>query len=779
MLARILAAFVAMVCFHQAMADKPIDFNRDIRPILSSQCFLCHGPDESSREADLRLDLRDEAIKQIDDHAAINLQNPEASELLARITSDDDSLRMPPTDKGRKLDAKEIDLLKRWIAEGATYATHWSYTAPQRPTLPTTLRNDWSKNDIDRFILSAQESKGMQPSPEADPITLARRAAITINGLPPTKQEVDVFIADQSPDAYESFVDVQLSKPSYGERWARVWLDLARYADSCGYADDPLRTMWPYRDYVINAFNSNMPFDQFTIEQIAGDLLENPTEDQIIATAFHRNTMTNNEGGTNDEQFRNEAIVDRVNTTMAVWMGSTFACAQCHTHKYDPITQKEYFQVFDIFNQTEDADRKDESPVLSMWNDEERASRETYESTIRTLDDLIAKHKDGGDFAESLKASKTKATDELNKLTATKTVPIMRELGSDKRRSTFVQLRGNYQSLGEQVEPGVPAVFPSLQSDAPKNRLSLAKWLVSRDNPLTARVVVNRHWEQVFGNGIVETCEEFGSQGDLPTHPELLDWLSVELMENGWDMKKLLKLMVMSATFRQSTAVSNDQLEADASNRWYARGPRFRISAEMVRDITLASSGLLSSKMSGPPVQPPQPELGLTAAFGSKTDWKTSDGEDRYRRGIYTLWRRSNPYPSMATFDAPNREVCTLRRSRTNTPLQALVTLNDPVYLEAAQSLARRSMNSDDASMQIKSMFEAALIRSPTDEELKRLVELHQSLHNDFAVDHEAAKKMAEEPLGPLQEGQEVTQAATLTVIANVIMNLDEFLMPR
>ena len=448
-------------------------------------------------------------------------------------------------------------------------------------------------------------------------------------------------------------------------------------------------TIWAYRDWVIKAINENMPFDQFTIEQIAGDLLPNPSEEQLIATAFHRNTMTNNEGGTQDEEFRNAAVVDRVNTTMAVWMGTTIACAQCHNHKYDPISQQEYFQFFAILNNTQDADRHDESPVLAIYTD--RAAAPTGETArsqrpvagdSRDVDATRIAHATAVS-ARTAAAISHHETDDDGADPARADRPASRNPASVSRQLS---------RQGSAVEPGLPAVFHAAADDGPLDRLSLARWLVDKDNPLTARVIANRYWEALFGRGIVLTSEEFGSQGELPTHPELLDWLAIELMDSGWDTRALIRTIVTSAVYRQSSQIVGDAAEVDPDNRWLARGPRVRLSAEMVRDQALAVSGLLSRKMYGPPVRPPQPNLGLTAAFGSSTDWETSNGDDRYRRGIYTTWRRSNPYPSMATFDAPNREVCTMRRSRTNTPLQSLVTLNDPVYVEAAQALARRAI---------------------------------------------------------------------------------------
>ncbi|MGI9456229.1 MAG: DUF1549 and DUF1553 domain-containing protein, partial [Aeoliella sp.] len=820
---------------------------------------------------------------------------------------------------------------------------------------------------------------------------------------------VNQFVDDAEPGAVTRWVDYLLAQPSYGEHWARMWLDLARYADSAGYADDPPRTIWAYRDWVIRALNDNMPFDQFTIEQLAGDLLPEPTREQLVATAFHRNTLTNSEGGTDDEEFRNVAIVDRVNTTMAVWMGTTAACAQCHNHKFDPISQEEYFELFALFNNTEDHDQRDERPLLEIWNDQQQEQQQTlrqkiarleselaplktaaresqleWEKTWQTaptargivpsqwssragaavtlLDDgsiRVAKggttdvyslqfvlsrdttvavvqletlpdetlpangpgHADGNfvitniemlanepiqfthahadfsqpEFAASgvidagepstgwavggqpgrahtlslvpeqplilpagstleikiaqesthphhtlgrfrlalvsdplmaqyvrlptsvtqilgiapaerselqasdlanyyltvspetkeIHAGLTQAKTELAALTPQTTVPIARELAVDKRRKTHIQLRGNFLNIGKEVTPGLPALFQSPAQESLSDRLTLAKWLVDARNPLTARVIANRYWEALFGVGLVRSSEDFGSQGEAPSHPQLLDWLASELVRLDWDTKAFLRLLVTSSTYRQSAAVTAQQFENDPDNRLLARGPRFRLSAEMVRDQALASGGLLSPKMYGPPVRPPQPALGLSAAFGGGVDWTASDGEDRYRRGIYTTWRRSSPYPSMSTFDAPNREVCTVRRARTNTPLQALVTLNDPVYVEAAQALGRRMLSAAATTPeQIRHGFRLCLARDPSEQEVDHLVRLFEAARQRLAphpgdAEPKEALQLATAPLGPLPAGADPVDAAAWTVVANVLLNLDEMMLKR
>jgi hypothetical protein len=758
----------ALVFASASVAGETVDFTRDVRPILSNKCFACHGPDEAQRQAGLRLDDASIAKAELESGAtAIVSGDPDGSELIRRIAHSDESQRMPPSEFGKPLSVDEIAVVRRWIEQGAPYAAPWSYVKPARPIPPAAPEKwrHWPCNAIDQFALEAMLAQELEPSPEADRYALVRRLFLDLTGLPPTIEEADAFVTSRDSQVYEKLVDDLLQRPSYGEHWARMWLDLARYADSAGYADDPPRIIWAYRDWVIRAINANMPFDQFTIEQIAGDLLASPSEEQLIATAFHRNTMTNNEGGTQDEEFRNAAVVDRVNTTMAVWMGTTMACAQCHDHKYDPISQQEYFQFFAIFNNTQDADRGDESPVLKIYTDEQRQQHADLATRLAPSIGQLS-------VAARLAA-------ELIAIAPTTTLPIVRELTSE-RRETRLQYRGNYLDRGPEVAPGLPAAFHAVGADKSIDRLSLARWLVDKNNPLTARVVANRYWEAIFGRGIVATSEEFGSQGEPPTHPELLDWLATEFMDSGWDTRALVRMIVTSAVYRQSSEVVDQKAKADPDNRWLARGPRVRLGAEVVRDQALAVSGLLSCNMYGPPVRPPQPNMGLTAAFGSSTDWETSAGDDRYRRGIYTTWRRSNPYPSMATFDAPNREVCTLRRGRTNTPLQCLVTLNDPVFVEAAQALARKAIQqTDDIDDRIAFAFRTCLIRPPRAAELRALTDLYHDAHLRLLERREEAKKLATVPLGELPEGIDVADVAAMTVVANVLLNLDEMILKR
>ena len=772
-----------------AAADPAPSFTRDIKGILSNRCVRCHGPDAESRHGGgddgLRLDTFAGATADLGGHAAIVPGSPDESEIIARITSDDPDLVMPPPDAGERLPAKQIDLLKRWIAEGATYDPHWAYVTPKRPALPAVKNAAWPKNDIDRFILARLEAEGLAPQPEADRATLARRLSLDLTGLPLSPEEIDAFVADRAPDAVEKLVDRLLAHDGYGEHMARQWLDLARYADSAGYADDPPRTIWGWRDWVVRAVDANMPFDEFTLRQIAGDLLPNATLDDRVATGFHRNTLTNSEGGTIDEEFRTVAIVDRVNTTMSTWMGTTIACCQCHDHKYDPLSQQEYFRLYAILNNTADEDRKDETPVVRIPWESIDARRAAIEQEVAEIERRIPPPaKDAIEPPEFrpvrdlVKGLRKKLDDEKPA-----TVPVLEELAGDKRRVTKLQHRGNWQNLGPVVAEGVPAVFP--QPEVPEtgrlDRMLLAKWLVDPRNPLTARVVANRLWERLFGIGIVSTSEEFGSQGELPSHPELLDWLACELVDRDWDLKAVIRLMVTSAAYRQTSRATPELVSRDPENRLVACGPRVRLSAEVIRDQALAAAGLLSRKKGGPSVHPPQPNVGLSAAFGGGIDWKTSDGEDRYRRALYTTWRRSNPYPSMATFDAPSREVCTVRRPRTNTPLQALVTLNDPVYVEAAQALARRMVWEGGTTSPERATrgFRLVLARQPNAAEIDRLVKLHDDALAGFRNDPDDAKKMATDPLGPVPTDLTIgiDDLAAWTVVANVILNLDETFM--
>ena len=822
MIRRLLICVVALFGFSAAaqadppVVSKPIDFNNDVRPILSGKCFQCHGPDDKVRKGKLRLDVRHGALKVIAPGQAAK------SAMIARITADDDEV-MPPAKSGKRLTPQEVATLSRWIEQGAPYAQHWAYAKPVRPRLQEVSDKQWPITPVDHFLLARLDKEGLKPTPTADRYALARRLSLDLTGLPPTIAEVDAFVNDKSPGAYEKLVDRLLGTPAYGERWAAVWLDLARYADSQGFANDPDRTIWRYRDWVIRSLNDNLPFDRFTVEQLAGDLLPNPSLDQLVATGFHRNTLTNTEGGTSAEEFRSAAIVDRVNTTMQVWLGTTFGCAQCHNHKYDPFSQKEFYQFYAIFNNTEDANAGNDAPTipvpaigqehlvpaltakldaakakldvemkkvaagLAEW--EKTVDRKTLPKDVADIlaqpagkrdkkqqDRLTAYHHSLSPTWKTFDQEVKTLTVELKPLSTL--TPVLRE---GKPRATTIHIRGNYLDKGEAVTPGLPSAFPAPPSGAPLNRLTLARWLVDANHPLTARVAVNRLWEELFGLGIVETSEDFGIQGDPPFHPELLDWLATEYIRLGWDTKKLLKLLVMSAAYRQGSQVSEEMAKRDPFNRLLARGPRLRLSAESVRDQALFAGGLLSPKMYGPPVQPPRPSFGLSAAFGGSTDWQTSAGEDRHRRAVYTKVRRNSPYPAMTTFDAPERTYCNIRRIRTNTPLQALVTLNDPVYVEASQALARRIVAEGGTTSQSRILFtfRVCVSRPPTEAEMQRLTELFEKVRLKYAAEPAKALAIATKPLGAAPQGANIADLAAWTVVANVLLNLDETLAKR
>ena len=1148
-----------------AASARPVDFVRDIQPIFANNCYQCH--DAAKHKGGMRLDSKATAFVGGDSgEPSIVPHQPDRSKLIQLVRADDPGSFMPP--KGKRLSKEQIDTLVRWVRQGADWPdgvdhpsaalTHWSFNKPVRPPIPDVKDKTWARNPIDAFVLAKLEASGLKPSPDADRCTLVRRLYLDLIGVPPSPQEVDQFVSDKSSDAYERLVDRLQANPHYGEKWARQWMDLARYADSAGYGSDPLRfTTFRWRDWVIDAFNRNEPYDQFTIEQIAGDLLPNPTHGQLIATAFNRNTMTNTEGGTDPEEFRVEAVKDRTDTTFQVWMGLTMGCAKCHTHKYDPITNREYYQCFAFFNQSEDANRQDEYPTIptptpdqqakiaalksqidqaeahlnnpavwasaqSQWERQTaayhphwvtlnpasavacsgaelalqpdgsilvsgpKAQTDVYTITAHAelkgitafrvealadpslphggpgrhenggfvlshlrvevapsqahpvrgryvrielpghdrilhlaevqvfggqenlalkgkakqsstgfggdaklaidgntngdfaahsvshtrqsddpwwqvdlgraveLDKIVVWNRTDGDFAGRLKDWRVVVLDEKHKpvwrtdiaappqpslaidpsgprtivlkdasedfyqttggewtaakaadpgagpdsgwaigpevgkpheavfqtaeeiaadagatLTFTLTqnspfapigrfrisattdprplhalpqsvsqalavVPeerspaqkaalfdyfratsseaqiekvriaqlrkeledvkpavtaIMRELPPDKWREDHVLIKGNFLNKGPVVEPMVPAAFNPFPKDWPHNRLGLARWLVSKDNPLTARVEVNRLWAQLFGTGIVETQEDFGTQGQPPGNQQLLDWMACEFMDpstgpgqaHDWDLKHMVKLMVTSVAYRQSSKVSAESLEKDPRNRLISRGPSRRLEAEFVRDEALSLSGLLSLKMYGPSVYPPQPDGLWQAAFNGERTYPTSTGEDRYRRGIYVFWRRTVPYPSMAAFDAPSREVCTLRRIQTSTPLQAFVTLNDPVYVECAQALARRIMTEGGATTEDRARYalKLCLCRPPEEAQVQRLVSLYDSELEHYRKDQKGAMEMATSERGALPPGMWAGDAAAWTVCANVLLNMDGVLTKR
>ena len=878
-------------------ASPEYDFNRDIRPILSGKCFKCHGPDAASREADLRLDHRDQAVGL----GALVPGEPDQSSLMERVLSDDADIRMPPT--GDRLSADQIAKLSAWIKDGAKYQKHWSFQRPKRPAQPVVRDESWPASQLDYFILNRIEQAGLQPSQKAAPAVLLRRLYLDLIGLPPSVEEIDAFEADPSPKNFEAAVDRLLKSKHFGEKWASGWLDLARYADSNGYQHDDLRTMWPYRDWVITALNNDMPFDRFTVEQLAGDLLPDPTISQLVATGFNRNVPVNFSGGAKVPEVRANVLHDRVATTGAVWLGLTLECAQCHDHKFDAVSQREYYQLYAYFNKAvpevaqksdtmfkklfvgrevvvykSDADQQQAEELSQILvseeshlkNDESADSGETMILDFEGLDPVAANQvshpadtsavrdtpeaggrvaaktvvkqapgffgtgfmipardfsrfasvafwiktdiegsfnfqvhnsdKGASVFGFSISGVKPKTwtrvtarLDEFEKppwasgkvdwtqvtkiqVTAYGNGPyggryimldnivgrtnserdlrikrisqIRDELAAlqtstmvmqddEEPPATHVMIRGDYATPGDRVDTGVLSALHPLDSSLPRNRLGLAKWLASAENPLTARVAVNRIWAEIFGRGIVTTPEDFGMQGAAPSHPRLLDWLALQFVEQDWSIKSLIKSIVMSSAYQQTSIAPEALLTRDPANTLYARGPRFRLSAELVRDNLLTVSGLLSDTLGGPVVYPVQPD-GLWMEILGVMDVKeypTSAGIDRHRRGVYTVWRRGNPYPSMINFDAPERSVCTARRDRSNTPLQALTLLNDPAYVEMATEFASiiRSWEGSDREKIIRA-FRTVVSRRPTDDESMILLELRRKRGSWFAV---------------------------------------------
>ena len=746
---------------------KKVDFLREVQPVLKAHCFQCHGKDQQS--GGLRLDRKAAAFKGGAHGPAIVPGKCEQSLLVQRISGLGGQPRMPLG--FAPLTPEQIALLRAWIDQGAVWpdgaenAKHWAYLKPAHDKPPQVKNPAWVRNPIDNFVLAKLEKSGLKPSPEAPKEILLRRVSLDLIGLPPSVQEIDAFLADRSPNAYEKVVDRLLASPHYGERWARPWLDLARYADTNGYEKDARRSIWPYRDWVINALNADMPYDRFTIEQIAGDLLPNASESQKIATGFNRNTMLNEEGGVDQEEQRWLTIVDRVGTTASVWLGTTLQCAQCHNHKYDPFTQKDYYRFFAFFDHTTE-------PILEMLTPAQEAQRKTLQTQVAALE---AEVKKPDTDKAALAASTAKLADLKKQLDGVHapTTLVMEEKADGQVPSTYTHVKGAYLSKGEKVTADVPAALNPFPAGRPRNRLGLAYWLVDENNPLTARVEVNRIWEQYFGRGIVETSEDFGTQGQRPTHPELMDWLATELMRRHWSLKAIHRLIVTSATYRQSSRVTPGLLARDPLNRLLARGPRFRMEAEMVRDAALSVAGLLSLKIGGPSVFPLQPDHIWDIPYNGD-QWVTSTGEDRYRRALYTFWRRTSPYPEFLTFDATSREFCTVRRIRTNTPLQALTTLNDPAFFEAARGLARRALQEGgkDPAAQITYAFRLCAARRPTLFERTRLAGLYNAERKRYQADKEAAQKLAGGP----PDQPDLPQTAAMTVVANVLLNLDETL---
>ncbi|PKA97413.1 cytochrome c [Flavobacteriaceae bacterium MAR_2009_75] len=897
-----LLLLIILVVNQSCQTSDKVDFSTQIKPLLNKKCISCHGGIKKS--GGFSLLFESEAFANTESgQPAIIKGDASGSEMIKRLHEEDPELRMPY--EAAKLSDEEIDLLTRWIDQGAEWGEHWAYSLPEKVDVPNIKSEasfvphgsaEFLKNDIDNFILAKLTDKALQPNNPAEKNIIARRLALDITGLPPSAELLKKFEANEL--SYEVLVDSLLSQKTYGEKWATWWLDLARYADSKGYEKDMGREIWKYRDWVIGAFNSNMPYDQFTTEQLAGDLLPQPTTDQLIATAFHRNTMNNDEGGTDDEEYRVATVIDRVNTTFEVWQSTTMGCVQCHSHPYDPFRHKEYYNLMAFFNNSRDEDTPNESPVLKMYTPEQQQKVDKVIEWAAKYGDekLTKKYKDFLQYTEPVYKShffsnfknsvyddhasvvfwddgnciiENAYTDEASyvylnlrshyngtKMTIRKgdaegailgefninkvkenttlqfpikkitektdiyietqnnavakevnilnlywvgfipdlpakeqpgwsaineafiellnanslTVPIMVENPEYMKRTTQLFDRGSWLTKTDTVEPGVPESLNAWNENWPDNRLGLSKWIVDKKNPLTARTLVNRVWHQIYGRGIVSTVEDIGSQSEPPSHPALLDWLSLRFMnEMNWSVKTLIKEIVMSGTYRQSSESTSEMYRIDPENELYARGPRIRLGAEQIRDQALAVAGLLSDKMYGPGVMPPQPD-GVWQTVYNGAKWVESKGEDRYRRGIYTYLKRTSPYPSFLTFDAGSREVCTIRRTVTNTPLQALVTLNDPVYLEASYQLAKNTRVVSDIDKSISNAYLKATFKKIEPTSLKTLKELYNSSLSEFKESPKSSELFLHFDDKPSPE------LSALTVVANAIMNLDEFL---
>lgn len=817
--------FVLLFACRAIGADE-VDYLRDIKPILTNHCVKCHSA--KKQESGLRLDLGGGVLRGGDGGPIVVAGDGLQSRLIRIVKGKDEDVEvMPP--EGERLSQDEIAKIEAWIAAGAKVpaeemrlvvdSDHWAFQRPVRAALPDCKDSVSSASAIDCFVVARLDAEGLTPSPEADRATLIRRLSLDLLGIPPTTGEVDAFVQDSRPDAYERLVDRLLASPAYGERWGRHWLDLARYADSNGFTRDFGREMWKYREWVIAAVNAGMPFEQFTIEQFAGDMLPDPTLDQLIATGFHRNTLTNDEGGTDQEQFRIDAVADRVDTTGVAYLGLTLGCARCHQHKYDPISQREYYQIFAFLNNCEEpnidapAPWQVESGVVDRRNEirqqiqqrEEALAGQAEEFTkkqleweaaitpkfFRTLDGptqiaLEKKLDQRDDVQKKLIVELYKKSDaareafplvqQIADLRASEpiipTAMILRE--KTEPRTTHIHRRGNFLDLGDRVEPMVPSALHLLQVvSSQATRLDFARWLVDADNPLTPRVIINRNWQRFFGRGIVETENDFGIQGTPPTHSELLDWLAVEFVESGWDVKAMHRLIVTSATYRQASRHRRELEEVDPFNKLLARQSRVRLDAEIIRDNALAVSGLLSRRIGGPSVHPPQPD-GIYAFTQDQKPWETDTSEDRYRRGMYTYFWRSSPYPALMAFDAPEANVTCTRRVRSNTPLQSLTLANDIQFIECARALAGEVLRADcgDETQRADLLFRRCFARAADELERSRFVELVVAQREAFTHDLDAATALVG---GETPQSNDIELAAW-TAAARVLMNLDEFI---
>lgn len=729
-----------------------VSYNFDIRPILSDKCFTCHGPDANKRKADLRMDDPVSAYAALKEHPnahALVAGKPELSEAYLRITSTDTAKVMPPYSSPLKLTPLEIKLIERWIEQGARYEKHWAFVPPRKSPMPTVKQSDWPRNEIDHFILAQQEQKGLSPNDPADKERLLRRVCLDLTGLPPTVEMMDRFLSDNGPTAYEKVVDQLLQQPAYGEKMAIHWLDLARYADSYGYQDDGYRTQWPWRDWVIHAFNRNIPYRDFVTWQLAGDLLPNATREQVLATAFNRNHKITEEGGVIPEEYRTMYVTDRTDLFGKGILGVTMECAHCHDHKYDPFSIKEYYQLFAFFNNVREVGIES-----VIGGPETYAKKPLMEITSAEVDTVLR-------FINKMDTGKL-------------IVSVMGDI--DTVRPTHVLIRGNYDAPGDRVDAGTPAAILPFDKSLPKNRLGLAQWLFDRNNPLTARVYVNLLWQEFFGKGIVKTTGDFGMQGELPSHPALLDWLAVDFIEHGWDIKYLVRKMVTSATYRQSSVITKEKLATDPDNILLARGPRYRLHAELIRDLVLSSSGLLNRSIGGPSVKPYQPPglwEGATSGRGLLSIYVQDHGDKLYRRGLYTLIKRTVPPASMSIFDASNRDICEMRRPRTNTPLQALIMMNDPTVLEASRVLAATLLEQTGSMEQkIAEAYRRIVGRKPRPNELELLNGYYRQELGSFTP--AAARKALDVGEYPLPQKINMTELAALMRVVSTIYNLEE-----
>jgi hypothetical protein len=734
-----------------------VDYNFHIKPILSDNCYTCHGPDANKRKAGLRLDLESNAFSELPENPGkypIVAGKPGNSLMYQHVVTDDPKQLMPPPDSQLKLNSYEKKLLKKWIEQGAKFEKHWAFIPPKKADIPKTERTDWAQNEIDAFILEKLEENGLVPSARAEEHTLIRRMSLDLTGLPPNAVQVERYLSGSSEDLLERAIDEFLASPSYGERMTQVWLDVARYADSHGYQDDSYRSMWPWRDWVIHAFNNNMPYDGFLKVQLAGDLMPNATKEQVLATGFNRNHPITQEGGVIQEEYQSYYVVDRTNTLGKGILGLTLECAKCHDHKYDQLSQKDYYEIYSFFNNVNE---------MGLRMDAVQAANQKYFADAPFM--TITDEETNGVLSF---INKSEGED----------VKVM-VMNDSMPRTTYIFNRGEYDSPGEEVTPNAPEIILPFSEKLPKNRLGLAQWVTDENNPLTSRVFVNRVWAMVFGNGLVETSEDFGVQGSLPSHPQLLDWLSKDFMEHGWDIKYLLKKIMLSATYQQSSIATEESKKSDPDNKWLSRAPRFRMSGEIIRDYVLATSGLLNREIGGPSVKPYQPpglweETNAGGNRGVLTTYIADEGDKLYRRSLYTLWKRTLPPPSMSIFDAPNRDICEVRRQKTNTPLQALALQNDVQMLEAARVLAENTIaDTRDAEMWVTTVFRRILVRNPKEEEKKVLEEYYTDALEKFLNEKENAEKLvAQGEYKSLDTDPAKTAALMLT--AQVIYNLDE-----